>query len=164
MKNDPRIDDDNIMLAWASLSHAATRLTQGLETAYEAELGISLAEQDLLKQIAVNEGLSLTELARRIFFSKAGITKMLDRLEAQSLLRREPDPDDRRAMRAVLTAKGKRTLGKSRDILRGYIEQNFAAHLSERNVKQLNQSLRALLTGHGDWDSQINHLKGDSHD
>jgi len=164
MKIEPRIEDDNFMLAWVSLSHAATRMTQGLEDAFQAELGISLAEQDLIKQIAVNDGLTLTELARRIFFSKAGITKMLDRLEAQSLLRREADPDDRRALRAVLTAKGKRTLTKSRAILRAYLEDHFAAHLSDRNVKQLNQALRALLEGLDVWDKQIDHLKGNPHD
>jgi len=164
MKNEPRIEDDNFMLAWVSLSHAATRLQAGLEAAYQDRLGISFAEQDLMKQIAANDGLRLTELARRIYFSKAGLTKMLDRLEGHKLVVREADPDDRRAMRATLTAKGKRTLTRSREILRTYMQENFRAHLSDRNVKQLNQSLCALLKGHDVWDAQIAHLKGKPHD
>jgi len=165
MKTEPQITDDNHRLAWVSLSHAATRLTAMLEDEFERELALSMAEQDLMKQIDGNKGaLTLTELARRIYFSKAGITKMLDRLEGQGLLRREADPADRRALRAVLTTKGKRTLTDSRQVLADFLDEHFASHLSDRNVKQLNQSLRALLIGHGAWEGQIAHIKGEAHD
>lgn len=161
----PPIPDDNPMLAWVSLIHAATHLRDGLERKFLAELGISGAEQDLLKQIAVNDGaLTLTALARRIFFSKAGITKMLDRLEKQGLLKREPDPADRRALRAVLTPKGQRTLATSNEILSEFVETHFAAHLKPSDLNKMNQALRALLEGLGAWEGQTAHLKGAAHE
>lgn len=164
MKFEPRLEDNNFMLAWVSLSHVATRLSETLEYTFQEELGISLAEQDMLKQIAVNEGLTLTEIAKRIFFSKAGLTKMLDRLEAQDLVKRQPDLKDRRVVRAIPTAKGKRVLKKSREILRAIMEREFRAHLSDTDLKRLNQSLRALLESWGVWEAQIAHLKGEAHD
>lgn len=164
MKIEPRLEDDNFMLAWVSLSHVTTRLRETLEYAFQEELGISLAEQDMLKQIAVNEGLTLTEIAKRIYFSKAGLTKMLDRLEAQDLVKRQPDLKDRRVIRAIPTAKGKRVLTKSRDILRATMEREFRAHLSDKDLKQLNQSLRSLLQSWGAWEGQVAHLKGEAHD
>ncbi len=154
-------DENNPMVAWVNLIHASTHLREGLDTEMQAQLGISLAEQDFLKQINANDGaLKLSELARRIYFSKAGITKMLDRLEAQGLLTREPMPEDRRAMRAVLTDKGRSTVARSREVLSQYLEENFRAHLSDRNVRQLNYALKELLTGLGAWDGQLAQLEG----
>jgi len=165
MEQNLETSDENPMLAWVSLVHASSRLTQGLDAALQEDVGISMAEQDLLKQIAVNQGaLTLTELARRIFLSKAGMTKMLDRLEKQGLLKRAPAPGDRRSLRVALTAKGRRILKRSQEVLLAYVAENMTAHLSTRQVKQLNQSLRAVLDGHGVWEGQIAHLKGEAND
>ena len=50
--------------------------------------------------------LSMGELADRLFCDASNVTGIVDRLEARGLVERQPDPDDRRVRRLVLTAEG----------------------------------------------------------
>jgi DNA-binding MarR family transcriptional regulator len=54
------------------------------------------------------DGLRMGELARRARLSKQTMTTMVRLLERERLVRRQPDPDDGRASRIVLTAKARR--------------------------------------------------------
>jgi DNA-binding MarR family transcriptional regulator len=47
------------------------------------------------------------DLARSTMVTSGGMTKRLDRLEARGLVRREPDPDDRRGALISLTDEGR---------------------------------------------------------
>ncbi len=50
--------------------------------------------------------LSMGELADRLFCDASNVTGIVDRLESRGLVERQPDPDDRRVRRLVLTADG----------------------------------------------------------
>ncbi len=50
--------------------------------------------------------LTPTELSRATMLTTGAMTHRLDRLESEGLIRREPDPDDRRGVRVVLTEQG----------------------------------------------------------
>ncbi|HET7027797.1 MAG TPA: MarR family transcriptional regulator [Candidatus Limnocylindrales bacterium] len=50
--------------------------------------------------------LSPTRLGKGLMLSSAGVTSRLDRLERRGLLRRTPDPDDRRGVIVELTDEG----------------------------------------------------------
>jgi DNA-binding MarR family transcriptional regulator len=50
------------------------------------------------------------DLAKALSVTVGGTSKLVDRIEKAGLIAREPDPDDRRASRLVLTATGKRKL------------------------------------------------------
>lgn len=153
------------MQAWVNLLHTGTYYGAGLDARFRKELGIGVAEQDLIKQLAVNEGeITLSELARRVFFSKAGMTKMIDRLERAGLVRRRRSEADRRVICAILTAKGEKTFRRSRKILRAYVEANFRAHLSDDEVLELRDILTNLLKGLNRWESQQRHLRGEPHE
>src|SRR5207247_152237 len=54
--------------------------------------------------------LRMSRLAQLTSASLSRLSNVAKRLEARGLLRREPDPDDRRATRAVLTDAGMRTV------------------------------------------------------
>ena len=63
------------------------------------------------RQLAVlfmlREGVtSPAAIAQRLGISRAVVTGLLDRLEERGLIRREPDPGDRRRLRIVMTAAG----------------------------------------------------------
>ncbi len=149
------------MMAWVSLVHAGTWLPMQLSRHFENELGISLAEQDLLNQLGkVGSEIRMSELARALFLSKPGITRMVDRLEAAGLLTRVSTPGDRRAVSAKLTLKGRGLLSRSREVLVEWVEENFVRHLSEKDLRSLATSLRHLLEGLGRWEGQLEHLRG----
>lgn len=87
--------------------HVAGLLQDRLENALEPT-GLSLAKLGALKHLAeADEPLPLGQLAERIACVKSNVTQLVDRLEADQLVRRVPDPSDRRSVRAEITAEGR---------------------------------------------------------
>ncbi len=149
------------MMAWVSLVHAGTYLTGALNQHFQDELGISMPEQDLLKQLGVAGGeLKLVDLSRRIYLSKAGVTKMMDRLESAGLVVRERSTLDRRVINARLTASGKNTLERSWKLLAAWVKSNFSDHLDEKQIHSMRDALESILRGHDRWEGQLAHLRG----
>lgn len=62
------------------------------------------------------------EFSRALMLTASGATKRLDRLERSGMIRREPDPDDRRGVRIVLTQKGRRLVD---EVTPNHLEQEF---------------------------------------
>jgi len=65
------------------------------------------------------EGLSQTELSRKLIMHRSNVTGLMDRLEARGLVERKEVAADRRAYRVVLTQKGEALI---RNILPRYYE------------------------------------------
>ncbi len=153
------------MLAWVSFVHASTYMISQLDRHLRDEVGVSLAEHDLLSQLdKVGGEVMLSELARRVYLSKAGMTKMVDRLEGAGQVERVRPGPDRRVTSARLTAIGRATLDRSRPTLVAWVDANLRSHLSDEQVISLRDSLRALLEGHGRWEGQMRHLLGEPDD
>jgi DNA-binding MarR family transcriptional regulator len=89
-----------------ALIGAAHALEAKLETAL-AEVGLSVAKYGVLDQLAIaGEPLSLSQLAARLSCVRSNMTQLIDRLEADGLVRRVDDPNDRRSVLAALTPLG----------------------------------------------------------
>src|SRR3954470_1612558 len=72
-------------------------------------VGLSLAKLVCLKALAdPGDPLPRGQLAERLSCVKSNITQLVDRLEADGLVARLPDPKDRRARLAALTVAGRR--------------------------------------------------------
>ena len=90
-----------------TILHVASIIQDRLETALEPT-GLSLAKLGALKHLAEsNEPLALGQLAERIACVKSTVTQLVDRLETDQLVRRVPDPSDRRSVRAEITPQGR---------------------------------------------------------
>jgi DNA-binding MarR family transcriptional regulator len=76
----------------------ATLATVGLSTPKFAVLGVL---------VAAKEPLPLGELAGKLSCVKSNATQLVDRLEADGLVRRVADAEDRRSVRAEITARGR---------------------------------------------------------
>jgi DNA-binding MarR family transcriptional regulator len=76
--------------------------------------------------------------------SSAAMTNRLDRLEEQRLVRRLPDPDDRRGVLVELTPKGHEAWNESTGAS-AQKEALIASALKAREKKQLNELLRRLM-------------------
>jgi len=104
------------------------------------------ADADLsLRQYAALNGIrqgacSPGELARLWQVTPAVITGVIDRLEQRDLVRREPDPHDRRRLRLALTDAG---LAASTFVERALTEE-LAAQLSQASPRELAELGRAL--------------------
>lgn len=96
--------------AWRALMGMTTWLPAALDIQLQRDAGISNAEYGALSALALADtrSMRLTELARMANSALSRISKMVSRFEEQGWVRRETDPDDRRATRAVLTREGYR--------------------------------------------------------
>src|SRR5947209_8379042 len=74
------------------------------------ELPLAFFESLLFISRAPRGGMRVGDLARALRVTVGGTSKLVDRIEKAGLIAREPDPDDRRASRVVLTKAGKRKL------------------------------------------------------
>lgn len=75
-------------------------------------------------------GIRMKDMATNAALSTSGITALVDRLERQGLVRRNPDPDDRRATRITLTDEGRERARQAAHIHVASIEDRFATHLT----------------------------------
>ena len=90
-------------------------------------LGLSLAKFNVLSRLAeTDEPLPLSQLAERCSCVRSNITQLVDRLEADRLVERMNDPQDRRSIRASLTAAGRERHGEALRIVEETERQVFA--------------------------------------
>src|SRR5437879_6190831 len=92
--------------AMFSLLHAARAIEKRLDDALE-KVGLSNAKFGALTTLVeAGEPLSLSGCAARMTCVRSNITQLIDRLEADGLVRRVADPADRRGVKAMLTPLG----------------------------------------------------------
>lgn len=96
-----------------------------------------------LRVVRRHPELNLTQLAEHLGIGLPTASRMCDRLEAAGLLQRHVQPDDRREVRLVLTAHGRRCLADVTERLSHYLSGAFDA-LSPRQRTVLEEILRAF--------------------
>jgi len=101
----PPVRADDVM--W-SLMEAAHAVEAQLEKAL-AQVQLSGAKLAALTHLAeAGEAVPLGELAEQCACVRSNITQLVDRLEADKLVRRVDDPADRRSLRAEITPLGRK--------------------------------------------------------
>lgn len=109
-----------------------------------AETGLSLAKLGALRHLVLAaEPMSLTHLAERHCCGKSNVTQLVDRLEADGFVARVADPDDRRTIRATVTAAGRAAYDRASALLAAH-EQNLDTALGAGPRAALARQLRAL--------------------
>jgi DNA-binding MarR family transcriptional regulator len=90
-----------------SLIYAARRIEARLEEAL-ATANLSGPKFAALNVLAAHgEPMPLRDLAEKLTCVRSNVTQLVDRLEAEGLVRRTDDPADRRSVRAELTRTGR---------------------------------------------------------
>lgn len=74
----------------------------------------SPAKKRALEALVADGPITLWELAERLCCTRSNVTQLMNRLEAQRLVRRAPDPADRRSVRAEITEEGRAMLRRRR--------------------------------------------------
>ena len=84
-----------------------------------------------------------TELSKYVYRSKHSITSLIDTLEGQGLVRREPNPDDRRSIKIYLTPQGRQFFESMMPV--GWeITERALSCLSDEQVDTLDSILRRV--------------------
>src|ERR1700737_1070377 len=94
--------------AWAAFLDAQAALLRQLESELVEKEDMTLAEFDVLIQLGVapDRRLRMTELSERVRLSRSGLTRLVDRLVQEGLVKRARCASDRRGTFATLTAAG----------------------------------------------------------
>jgi DNA-binding MarR family transcriptional regulator len=126
------------MPAWLALVRTYTRLWEQVAAQMSRDTGLTMTRFDVLTHLDMAGGrLGLTDLAGAILLSQSGLSKLLDRMEAAGLIRRDPDPRDARAAFAVITPHGQALVKKARDSHHEFVRQAFAATLDDADLADL---------------------------
>jgi DNA-binding MarR family transcriptional regulator len=139
--------DDEALDAWRAFLTAHAHITRRIGRDL-AEAGLpDLSWYDLLWALYrhPDRRMRVNELAREVVLSPTAMSRFVDRVEAAGYVRREPDPDDRRALRVAITDEGVALLRRMWPVYERGIERHFAAHLGRSAPR-----LRAMLRRMGD--------------
>ena len=141
---------DAELRAWQALLHAHDQVLRELDAELRDEHRLALHEYDVLLRLAHAPGrtLRMTELAERVMISPSGLTRLVDRLVRDGLVRRERFEGDARVMLARLTEQGLRVLRRAaRTHLRG-IREHFTGRLSEAQLRNVASALESITGPH----------------
>src|SRR3954469_4218308 len=137
-----RIAEDHLD-AWRGLLNAHARLTAQIEVAL-ADAGLpQLAWYDVLwaLQRAPGKALRMGELAEAVTISRSGLTRLVDRIEAEGLLERHPSPADRRAIDVAITPDGTRLLRRMWPVYEQVLREQFESKLTRQEARALTKAL-----------------------
>lgn len=102
------------------------------------------AHSAVFAHIDIADGTRLTTLASRASMTPQALGELVDDLEAQGYVVRQPDPDDRRAKRIVLTERGRSAVAAGQATI-AQMEAELRAAIGEQPIEQLHATLHRLL-------------------
>lgn len=113
---------------------------------FRAQTDIDIQTYDVLLHVfeAREPGIQMTELAREITLSKAGLTSLVDRLEKRSLVQRVADPADRRAVRIKLTEQGEKTFRSAARVHVVGIRERVSQHLTDEEARIIAEAFERI--------------------
>ena len=106
--DDERFDGSEEVTLAGLLFECAARLEQHIDTNMQRASGVAISTFEVLIRLlrSPEHQLRLTDLGRQLAITTGGVTRLIDRLEAQELVERVRGTDDRRAVYARLTDEG----------------------------------------------------------
>lgn len=135
----------NALRAWLQLTKCAKRIEGQVNRRFGEDHGTSLSRFDVLANLERCEGhaAGASELARLLLASQGNITRLLDRMEQDGLVRRRPRPGDRRVSEVQMTRAGEALFRRLARDHESWTAGMFGA-LSDAELRQLIVLLRKL--------------------
>lgn len=143
----PLRPDDWRVEVWRSFLRTHALVVRALEHDLADDAGMPLGWYDVLLQLAEapERRLRMADLAERVLLSRSGLTRLVDRLETEGLVRREPSPDDARGTYTVLTAHG---IERLRQAVPGHlaaVQRHFLGAFDDDRLRELAALLDQVL-------------------
>lgn len=132
--------------AWDAFQRAHAATTLALERVSQTRGGLPLIDHSVLVQLArgPETGVRPSDLACHGVLTKSGMTRALDRLEAERLIGRRNCPSDKRGYYVVLTPKGRHVLRRSAPSHVRAIAKHFADPLTTDELGVLTRALEKI--------------------
>ena len=135
------------LAAWSGFLRGHAQIVRALDAELEREHGLPLTSYDVLIQLSLapDRRLRMFELADAIVLSRSGLTRLVDRLQRDGLVEREPDECDRRQIYARLTDRGYEVVADATPTHVAGVKERFLERLSDEQTKQLGAIWRAIF-------------------
>jgi len=127
------------LLGQAHLAH------RGVAEAPLATLGLGVKEFGALSVLADEGPLSQQRLGQRMRVDRTTMVLVVDELERKGFVKRQRNPNDRRAYALQATAHGRRVLKRATEAAER-AEAEFLARISAADRRQLKELLRRLIS------------------
>ena len=136
----PHEHKDELRL-WLRLLTCTNLVEVGIRKRLAEQFDTTLPRFDLLAQLErAPNGMALGDLSRRMMVTNGNVTGLVDRLVQQGLLKRTPQPQDRRVQIVKLTPKGHSQFSKMAAAHENWIAELFG----QLSAKEINELLRTL--------------------
>lgn len=139
----PRFVDDYLLALLARASHAVSAEFHGRLKAQ----GIKVPVWRVLATLSDGQAMTVGTLAAACVMQQPTMTKLLDRMERDGLVRRRAGTADRRLVEVRLTARGSRAVAGLLDQARAH-EAELLANQSRDEALAIRRLLRNLIARH----------------
>src|SRR5436190_21942292 len=127
------------LAAWRGFLRAHALLVRELDCELEEAHGLPLVSYDLLVRLAKapDKRMRMRELADALMLSRSGLTRLVDRLVRDGLIKRSTCSADARGAYAVLTPRGMHVLKTARPAHLDGVRRRFPAHVDDDELANL---------------------------
>jgi len=135
----PVLLDAEELGAWRGMLRAHSALTKALDAELVRAHGLPLSSYEVLLFLADSpEGqMRMSELADGVLLSRSGLTRLVDRMQREGLLRRERCEDDARGWFAAITPKGRDLFTRARKTHLDGVRERFLSHFTRDELRSL---------------------------
>jgi DNA-binding MarR family transcriptional regulator len=115
-------------------------------------LGLTFARFEVLALLSFTRrgSLPMSKVGERLQVHPASVTKAIDRLETDGLVRRVAHPEDRRTTLAEITSEGRKAMKVAAKALNTSVFGDIG--LNSTDTKTLNRILKSFRAGAGDFE------------
>ena len=147
MKDPNRLTEAEVA-AWDGMLHVHAVVTRAFDQLLRSEFDFTIGEFDVLatlQEAPDGESLRMSDLAERVRGSPSRMTRRVEALEELGYVRRRPDPEDGRAVRAHITDRGNGLMNSIARSHHALVRERFLDHLSDAEQRQLGATWRRIL-------------------
>lgn len=132
--------------AWTGLVRAQQYLLGRVEDELREKGFPPLPWYDVLWELDRTPGgnLRLNELGKRVLLDKYNVTRLVQRLEEEGLVRRVPCPADGRGIFAHITEEGRKLRRKMWPVYERSVKEHFLSKLAKKDIAQLDGLMRRI--------------------
>lgn len=135
--------------AWTGLLRSQQYLVGEVEDALKDEGFPPLPWYDVLWELDKSPGgtLRLNEIGKRVLLDKYNVTRLVQRLENEGLVKRLPCPQDGRGVFASITPKGKKLREKMWPVYERTVKKKFLSKFARTEIARLDSLLKRAMNG-----------------
>jgi DNA-binding MarR family transcriptional regulator len=137
------------LAAWRGMLRAQAALLHDMDGELTASHGLALRSYEVLLHLedAPRHRLRMSDLSHTVLLSASGVSRLVDRLERDGLVRRERCSADGRGYWAVLTTRGESKFREARATHLAGVRRLFLQHFATDDLRRLADYWERVLPG-----------------